>query len=917
MMPRAGRWVSRIAGALLGTNGAGWIEEENVIRSFLKRRSAGLAAAAWIALGWLAPAASAHNLATIPDYSNTFPTFRTVGAVGIPNGQNGDAGIGFPIDPRDLQDGAGRARVFHEHFEGNTPFENFDGTVVFCVFNGPNYTPCSPAGPILPPLPVTYTNATGDYSVVIDFGRIMQANLGADDLGALTATDWIYAYAVVNDEGETSGVRGSDAIGAIFLSFSSGLRRVAADLPLGSPTFRLGNTISSTGDIEPLVAGPNTTNPQSLEITQAIGTQMIFSQSSGGEGCIPDVTNRLAPPPDCNSGQDACTTNIFYLASPFGPGVSNIAHIGGSGASATDENVVIGPFTYPNVRCNGLTINNVSRPGQPVRAGDMIQLVVDVQNPAPAAGPPYLGINLPGGTQRGTAIVSISTMGGTINGLGGPQTVCTEIAAPGSRNAQATFNGTFVGPGTTVVTASVAVPAPYNTGPNPPFDSTEAGYIGRFPVVLSSVNCQRTITVPPMIEVDKGVQFVCFTNPNNPNQFELRPATPVKDVDAPVCGLVRFTIRVTNPSGETLNNVRVSDCLPNDLLFRNNTIPATPLGVAGEGPGCGGLAGVSEIVFRIPNLNAGASYTFTFDAIVRSASPSGIKTNTARARGRGATSGEDTNVAESVARVNVRTIAATMVARGASPDPICVGQTATFNFRFTNTGQWPLNPAIANRCLADAGLMILSQNPVEGTNLGPVAPTAFRDISVTARAVAGGAASRCITCGVTAFPDCFDPRDTEICRLTPDARQCVTVITTGIDVICQTPTQDREPGEQVTLTFRIVNTGDVRCDNVSIMCDADPGLTVLDCPPNFGPLNPTQFVDVNVLVQIGAGASGTPCVRLTATCSVNGQPPECAATDSDRCCVSLERRVPTLGGFGLLALALLLGLAMLRRFSLA
>ena len=865
------------------------------------------------------PPALAHNIAGVPDFSDTFPNFRTIsaagiGTTGIPNGANGNAGIGYPIDPRDLADAGGRARVFHEHFLSGD-FTTFDGSVVFAVFNGPNYTPCSPAGPILPPLPFVYTNAAGDYSVTIDFSRAAQANLGVDDFGQIVNTDWIYAYAVINDEGVDTSIRGTDAIGAVNLSFATGLRQVAADLPTGTPTFTTGATISSTGDIEPLGGAANTTNPQETTISQALATFLVFSTAGGGEGCIPDVTQRLAPPAGCNTGADACTTNIFFLTSPFGPGVANIANQGGGGSAANATNVCPGPFTYPNFRCESLVVNNVTRPGQPVQIGDQLQIVVGLNNTKPATNPPYLGVSIPGGTQRGVATVSLNVVGGAINGLTGPQTVCTEIVPDASRAAQAIFTGTFAGPGSATVTAAVSVPAPYNTGPARPFDSNEAGYVNRFTVKRTDLDCSETITVAPTIDVDKRVQFVCFRNPNNPNDIELRPAQPAKTVDAPPCGLVRFTIRVENTSGETLNTIRLSDCLPNDMIFRGNVQPATPLGMVGEGPGCVGLPNTTETVFRIPNIAPGGNYVFTFDAIVKANATAGNKVNTARVRGIGATSGLPTNTAESTATVNVKTVAATFVPVN-PPGPICTGQTATFTFRFTNTGMWPLDPVVPNQCTAGTGLQIVNQNPPEGTNLGPVDPGQTRDIVVMATAVGiAGGTSRCITCGIQAFPDCYDPRDAENCRIQLNAQQCVTVSATGIDVACESPTAEADPGDVVDLSFRITNTGNVNLNPISFVCTPDPGLTVNICPAPIGPLAPGASVVVVVQVQVQAGAGGQPCVRLDATGAAPGLPRICDATDSDECCLTLERRVPTLGSYGLMLLAAMLGWVMLRRFN--
>jgi hypothetical protein len=214
------------------------------------------------------------------------------------------------------------------------------------------------------------------------------------------------------------------------------------------------------------------------------------------------------------------------------------------------------------------------------------------------------------------------------------------------------------------------------------------------------------------------------------------------------------------------------------------------------------------------------------------------------------------------------------------------------------------------------GLQITNQNPPEGTNLGPVNPGQTRDIVVMATAVGvNGGTNRCITCGIEAFPDCYDPRDTENCRIALNAQQCVNVAATGINVDCISPTVEAEPGAVVDLNFRVTNTGNVNLNPITFVCTPDAGLTVTICPAPIGPLAPGASADVMVRVTVNAGASGNPCVRLDATAAAPGFPSICDATGSDRCCVSLERRVPTLSEYGLILLAALMGFVMLRRFS--
>ncbi|MBI1852766.1 MAG: hypothetical protein HYR85_20690 [Planctomycetes bacterium] len=441
--------------------------------------------------------AVAHDVQGILDFSNELPLLRTTGGTGIPNGNAGFDGVGYPIDPRDLQDSAtGRARVFHEHFgAGQGPFSGFDGTVVFCVFKGNSPASCTPQGPILPPPQVTYTNTAGDYSVTIDFARVTTNAVGADDVGTIGGDDWVYAYVLINDEGD-GNPRGSDPIEASFVTFSSALRQISADIPMAQGS--RGMTIGSGGDVEPTIGGSDTTNPDSVRFAVGTGLQAQFGRAAGGDGCIPDVRDRLAPPLDCNSGPFACVSNVIFMTSPFGPGVCTMTQLGGSSALAA-ANVTLGPLTYPNVDCVGLRVNNISRPGLGVDVGDTIQIVVDVANPMPATPPPYLGSTIPGGTSREALRLAITTSGGHISGLGSAQQVCLETDA---RTATRIFTGTFDGPGPALVGVTLTSENPYAPGVASPFDSASPGYVDRFPVNVErlagdpSTDCETIVPSP-------------------------------------------------------------------------------------------------------------------------------------------------------------------------------------------------------------------------------------------------------------------------------------------------------------------------------------------------------------------------------------------------------------------------------------
>ncbi|MBI3843622.1 MAG: DUF11 domain-containing protein [Planctomycetes bacterium] len=435
---------------------------------------------------------------------------------------------------------------------------------------------------------------------------------------------------------------------------------------------------------------------------------------------------------------------------------------------------------------------------------------------------------------------------------------------------------------------------------------------GLDPTCNVNANDRCCLIVRPSLTIQKQVQFICFTDPNNPNSGQPQPPTPTEQVNAPVCGLVRWTITVhNNCPNEGLRNVRVTDCLPNDLAFRDNVTPATPLG--GGGPDCSGTGATTPIGFQLPDLAGNGTYTFTFDAIVKASATAGVKTNTARARGTGAVSGIDTVVVEDTARVNVLTASATFVGTSTNPNPICPPAQTTFTFTFTNTGTADLNPVILSRCTADAGLTIISQNPPEGTNLGPITAGGSRVVTVVARAEANGNPSRCVHCAITAQPNCFDPREqTEICRINRSADQCVTVNSAHITVECLTPETHVDPDNDFTFQFRVRNTGDVAFDGVSFICTPDPSLTVVTCPAPIGTLAAGAAITVDVTVHTAANPTvDRVCVALTAVGDARNLPPECNANATASCCLNTAN-IPTLGEWGMILLGAGLLLLMLR-----
>jgi len=857
----------------------------------------------------------AHDLTSrgIHDFSDSLINFITVDSSGfrtsIPNSFNGDIALGFTVDRCNLIEGdpcmqepmPGRAKVFHEHFRGDGPFASrFHGTVVFTVFNGPDFD----GDPILPPGPVTYVNANHasvagassdpnypQYSIEIDFGSIDVTDLGQDDQGTIQPTDWIFAYVVINDEGDvllpaTVGRRNA-SISFNQISYAPRLREMLADVPDGFGV--AGTTISSGGDVESSLPLP-TNNPARITFRPSFrGDAMaplfltvFYDDSQGG---LPDLSERgsglVLGPEDVNRS----TSNMIVMTSPFGPAVSNISHTGGSDAATTEENVLLAPMTWPDLNCEAVDIK--VDPLGPIPPGSDVRFTVTIRNNPPATDPNDYGYaGAPPGTQRGVYDVDLSVLEGAefLDNISGQVRVTTEIF---DRVATAEFTATYVGPGSVTVRPTVMPSSPYR---DPPFSDDP-----RF-MFEGSVCDVVTIFGNPVLEIAKDVEFICFLDPNDPNQTEIRVPDP--GLPVPPCGLVRYTITVTNGTiSESLTNVVVTDCLPQELAFRGASIPT---GVSGTAPSCDPFGGTDTFVFPIPVTlqpkdEPGDSFSFTIDAIVEASATPGLKTNFARGIGFGVESGLATDVVTDSATIDVQRVDGLLDGLVNEDVRVCTDQVVTLRYRFENTGEWTLDPVRIEECDPDPGIVILSQDPPAGTGIRDLTPGASFEISVMARVTATTPERACVGCSVSAQPDCYDPRDVEDCEIERMADQCVEVVVGEIEIVSlQVDPPCVDPGEEVSLDLRIRNTGSTAFSDTPLMCAVDvgnPGLEIVDCPASGGPLGPGEEVDVVVRVRSSLDLSGIQCLDVKATGVIDELPTECHPEDDVNVCLEGRPRV--------------------------
>jgi uncharacterized repeat protein (TIGR01451 family) len=422
-------------------------------------------------------------------------------------------------------------------------------------------------------------------------------------------------------------------------------------------------------------------------------------------------------------------------------------------------------------------------------------------------------------------------------------------------------------------------------------------------------SCCVTVLFPePKVMIEKKVQFVDLTDPGNP---VLQPASPVEKVSSPPCGCVKFTIVVTADAGnfENLTTFNLRDLLPAGLEFAGFIQSAQ--GITGvQGP-------PGTIVFSgVPDLAPGASATVCFRACVVPGTPPGTSlTNTATVQAVGATSGRPSNMDSDTARVNVVGLNIQVNARGASPDVICPPQVSTFSFEVCNTGAWPLLVTIPQASVTPR-LMVVTQDPVVGTQL-LIPAGECRPVSVVAKALGGGTEfNQCVRLNnVPGHPQAVNPADTR-CDVTANGEQCLDVIDSQLVAICASVSPPRAaPGQMVTFTKRLTNTGNVTLDTIAVSCQVDPLLIVGmgQIPAQVGPLAPGE--SLNIVIQATLSPDATPDREYCIVCNYDAHPSRlppgdvrCNAMATSTCCVSAERlRIPTLSEWGLILLASLLG----------
>jgi uncharacterized membrane protein len=187
-----------------------------------------------------------------------------------------------------------------------------------------------------------------------------------------------------------------------------------------------------------------------------------------------------------------------------------------------------------------------------------------------------------------------------------------------------------------------------------------------------------------------------------------------------------------------------------------------------------------------------------------------------------------------------------------SGDP---GRTVTYTLRITNTGN-----AADTFMLSKGSTVWMTDVP---GSVGPLAAGVGTDVEVVVHIPSGASGGATDVVSITATSQ-GDGSKTAGATLTTTANAV-----RGVTLTPSTAGQTGDPGETVTYTLRITNTGNV-ADTFTLSKGSTAWTT--EVPGSVGPLAAGAGVDVEVVVHIPSGASGgaTDVVSITATSQGDG-----------------------------------------------
>lgn len=613
--------------------------------------------------------------------------------------------------------------------------------------------------------------------------------------------------------------------------------------------------------------------------------------------------------------------NNYSLIDPV-PNCFRLDTFSGSLVDIPPEDVLNTPITFVEVNpATNIekTVANVTRGTgfaevQSVASGDTVRFRLQVQNTGDVRLDPYMirdtipaGLTFVPGSVVGASVVQFAAPVLTLKQLGG------STALDPGQSRVVTFDCTVnVGAPATMVNTATA-------GGNVP--ASECG----------DLEAQDTDTAS-LAQVD--IECVKQASLDGVNFFDTVSASPGQ--------FVIFRVVVTNNSGVTFNKVTFSDTLPAGFA---NVVSLTP--------GCN-VAANTVSCSNIGPLAPAASTEVRYRA--RVVATSGSLVNTASVGGFleiADVTPADTDQCSARVNVNEPCIECekTVSLDGVNFFPslaVDTDQLVTFRVVVRNCGSANLFsvsltdtlPAGFTQVTSLDGRCNVSGNTVSCNQIGPLAPGASTEIRYRARVVAtsGSLVNTAVVAGTPGSNDNPGTPVGDTCSATVTPRPCglqceKLASTNGVSF---SPSIEAETGDTVFFritvrntapaggcTFATVTLTDPLPANVTFKqfesvpagdaCNYNAGTKTVSC--TIADLSPGESHDIVFSVTVNNNASGT----ITNTASVSGTtgtPGNPGRTYEDDCSATVrveKDQVPTLSEWGLISLAALLGLALLKR----
>ncbi|WNS46474.1 isopeptide-forming domain-containing fimbrial protein [Paenibacillus sp. MMS20-IR301] len=415
-----------------------------------------------------------------------------------------------------------------------------------------------------------------------------------------------------------------------------------------------------------------------------------------------------------------------------------------------------------------------------------------------------------------------ATVGDTIN-------YSVSVSNTGNYAAAATLTDTIPA-GTTLVPNSVLINGFPSPGADPatgvPLGTIAAGatLTVMFSVVIVTLPASQQLSNQAIITFNytlpDGRTFNQSANSNinqisvsSPNVLVAKSTTVI---DAVVGDIVPYSINVTNSGIAPINNVVLSDPIPAGASFVAGSVTVDGTPVPGGSPANG---------IALGTIAPGASIVVTFNTRVNTLPNPATLSNQASVS---FTSGAFSGASYSNTLVIPVYQPIIGILKSADTSNATVGDTVTYAFSVTNTGNLPANviltdsiPAggvfVPNSVLVN-GQPVPGANPTTGINLGTVAAGATVVVTVTLQVTVASLPSPQQLVNQAAATFTFTPPDGRLLSGSAVSNTLVIPVSSpDVTAVKSTPSIDAVVGDLITYTIVVTNNGIVAVNNVVLV----------------------------------------------------------------------------------------------------